>query len=29
MMCLYIIDIKRKGKVDQCGNKVGLMAKPK
>ncbi len=25
-MCLYIINIKRKSKVDHCGNEVGLMS---
>ncbi len=27
-MCLYIINMKRKSKVDHCGNKVGLTSKP-
>ncbi len=29
VMCLYIINIKRKSKVDHCGNEVGLTSIPK
>ncbi len=29
VMCLYVINIKRKSKVDHCGNEVGLTSKPK